>query len=516
MYEFLMHILRAFIGYGALRYTMSAAIIFVVIGMILRSSSTFKNKKSDTGKRRVLAEIGNGLFKLCFIALFTRLLIVTLSFQAAAFKRAHGRISEKNRSAIIMKWGMPHEQSEIRVTQRRKRIWVIRQLLLKGESKQKDKVYSESFWKDQKPPLKPVNEKLPIVLTEKETDKWVVVPQKSILSSKVDIKITNNPRKLGNANYAGYSDEWELSYVITNTSKWITAVNVWFELPAETGLFDKMSVTLDGVDVLQKVKNTDYGFSIPFALDKNGKKTLKISYTSRGLEYLRYIPARMTQTPSSKITMHLNGIPAEKIDYPIGSMPPLEKLDNLKGEQKYTLNWSLNNALTSYDIGIKLPKAMQPEYHYSKLLSEAPVGLVILLVAVIGGALILGTTLKLDIVAVIAIAYCLHYSFMGHLADLMSGFWGPYIISSSTLLILIVIFRLLLSETPKCIRVIDIASFAVMIIFFPLAVIDSERTSFWMQLFYIALILYIAILIIISRKDGLNLNNGNKKIYSHK
>jgi hypothetical protein len=43
---------------------------------------------------------------------------------------------------------------------------------------------------------------------------------------------------------------------------------------------------------------------------------VETGYRSRGLEYLRYIPARMSPTAHYRITVKVDGIPAEKLDYP--------------------------------------------------------------------------------------------------------------------------------------------------------------------------------------------------------
>ena len=61
------------------------------------------------------------LFALMLLFIYTRLFITAVSMQAAGFERAHGRITERNRSAVLMKWGHPHEQQELRVEQTRKR-----------------------------------------------------------------------------------------------------------------------------------------------------------------------------------------------------------------------------------------------------------------------------------------------------------------------------------------------------------------------------------------------------------
>ena len=89
----------------------------------------------------------------------------------------------------------------------------------------------DSFWKDEEYPVCAVDGKLPTVLTVKEDLRDVSVRQKSIVSADVDITVRNNPRTLGNANYAGYTDAWQMTYKVVNRSKWETAAHMSFPLP---------------------------------------------------------------------------------------------------------------------------------------------------------------------------------------------------------------------------------------------------------------------------------------------
>jgi len=44
--------------------------------------------------------------------------------------------------------------------------------------------------------------------------------QCSLVSADAHIALQNNPRRLGNANYAGYDDAWTFKYVVGNLSEW--------------------------------------------------------------------------------------------------------------------------------------------------------------------------------------------------------------------------------------------------------------------------------------------------------
>jgi hypothetical protein len=501
MYEMLMHTLRAFFGSGILKTTLMGSLGITIIVLATNMNPAFRTSlasmRERDGWRSTLVALGTGVFKVILIVLLARLFITALGFQAQGFGRQHGRITETNRSAVLMKWGYPHEQRELSVSHTRKRVWVTRQLQTDSKTK---RVFAQSFWKDQDTPVQAVDGLLPTVISLKEEIKDVSVTQKSVVSADVDITVKNNPRKLGNANYAGYEDAWRLKYVIANRSQWQTTAHLSFPLPAKTGLFDEMYLKVDGKDALDLTKSSQNAIIWDITMPPGATTVVEIGYQSRGLEHLRYIPRRMTQTGHYRVSMAVEGINAGELDYPIGSMPPAENIAKIEGTS-YTLTWKLDNALTSYDIGIKLPVAKQPEYHFTKLLKEAPVGLILLFVLVTVPRIILKSRVRPELVVIFGVAYCLHYTFMGHLSDVMSGFARPFGTSAAVLTLLITSFRL---SDHKCrsLGILDALAFATMIVLYPLAIVDTDGTALWMQLFYLATLTLCCVLLVSRRIPG--------------
>ncbi len=497
MYENMMNTLRQFIGSGALKLCLTIAIGFSVAVLAASMSPAYRRvlaaARERGGWRNILVTLGTGLFKFLLIFVLVRLFITVLAFQANVFSLQHGRITGENRSAVLMKWGYPHEQKELAVHHTRKRTWVTRQLKMPDEEKKKGRVFSESFWKDEACPVSAVDGKMPTVLTMKEDVKDVEVAQKSIVSADIDITVRNNPRTLGNANYAGYNDSWKMKYKVINRSEWETSAHMAFPLPCKSGLFDEMVVTVDGENALDVAKTENNALKWMVHMKPGQEVEVYIAYNSRGLEHLRYIPQRMSQTGHYRVIMNVDGIPADELDYPIGSMPASENLSELKGDS-YALTWKLDNALTSYDIGIKLPVAEQPNYYFATLLREAPVGLVLLVVLLTVPRVLLGIPVRADIAALLGLAYCLHYTFMGRLADAITGFWGPFIISSSLLAAVIGWFCSAGSGL-RIVRIQDATAFIVMTALYPLIVIDPERKDLWMQCIYVGMLIYGCVLL---------------------
>jgi hypothetical protein len=500
MYETLMLTLRGFFGGTALTVLLLTAIVINAIALAAWAAPAYRRRYGDWtaagGWKAIVAGVLGGLVKAAALLLLARLLTTAMTFQANQFQHQHGRVTDRNRSAVLMKWGSPHEQRELTVNHTRSRTWVTRQLQTKVGDE--ERVSTDGYWKDEERPVQPVGGRMPVVLSVAEEEREVPVEQKSLVSADVAIAIRNRPRTLGNANYAGYEDEWRFRYVVANPSAWRTTAAMSFALPAETGLFDGMLLRVDGSNVLDSAESSDGNLVWRRAMPPRSQCAVELAYRSRGLEHLRYIPRRMTQTGHYRVTMTVEGVSGDKLDYPIGSMPAAEDLAS-QTAQPVRLSWTLDNALTSYDIGIKLPEAEQPNYHFANLLREAPVGLVLLLALLALPAWIVRQPLRLEVAATMGAAYLLHYTFMGRLADAMDGFAGPFAISAAVVTALVFCLRLG-DRGSRFLRIQDAMGFATMAIAYPLAVVDTERTSFWMQFLQIGLLAYAALLLLAARR----------------
>lgn len=513
MYETMMNSLRMFLGSGPLRLALLVAIPLIVLGLIAAASPTVREwqrlRRERGGWLSGLCDIASGIFKLLLVFVLARLIMVIMVFQSDVFAHRHGEVTETNRSAVLMKWGLPHEQRELSVLQTVKRTWVTRQLKLPGE---KGEIRQESYWADQEKPVAAIGGQLPQVVSVSSEEKECGVGERSIVSADVNVALKNNPRTLGNANYAGYEDLWTFKYVVANRSEKETTANFVFPLPAARGVFNRLQLRVDGQDMLGSTKtgSSDEGDEDSGAnalrwsavMKPGQERMVELSYESRGLEHLRYIPRRMTQTGHYRVAMEITGIKPSDLDFPIGSMPPDEKLGELKAAP-FTLHWNLDNALTSYDIGVKLPAPVQPNYHFAMLLREAPVGLVLLMVILVVPRLVVGEPVSLLVISILAVAYCLFYTFMGTVADIVSGFVMPFCVAAILLSGVVAGFRLA-GGGSRLLAWQDSIGFAALAVLYPLAIVDVPRTGLWMQVLYLVVLVYLVSLIVIRRVSAGN------------
>lgn len=493
MYEFFMHTLRRLFGSGLLRLSMTVAVGLLVLGLVMWSSGAFRQwcraAQQRTDWRAVALSVGRGLFKLLLVFVLARVLIVALDYRAVLFEHECGRITDRNRDAVLMKWGGPNEQRELSVSFTEKRTWVSRTIKLPGE---KGQVIQQEYWKEEEPQLLPVDGQLPSVVSRREQERNETVHQRGVEQADIDILVRDNPRQLGNANYAGYDDQWRLKYVIVNRHSRPVTATVAYVFPSP--YCDKVKVLVDGKDVTDQVAADNDESTWSIAMDAGARSTIEVSYESRGLEHLRFIPQRRVLTPHYRVSIRVQGIPARRLDFPIGSMPSLEKLSDIDGDD-YTLTWNLDNAMTSLDIGVKLPVAEQPGYLYRRLLAAAPVGLLLLLLLLAGPRLIAGEAFGLPVVALVLVAYVLFNTLLVSLAGLNIDFARALAIAAGVLLACTALFRLLdRSDVRAAVR--DALWFAFVAIGYSLiSICDSERAALYMQIVWIGLLVYMAALV---------------------
>jgi hypothetical protein len=274
-------------------------------------------------------------------------------------------------------------------------------------------------------------------------------------------------------------------------------------LPARAGFFDNVKLLVDNQDMWNdpstavNVPGEQEGVKWYVPMKPKQKSVVEFSYEGKGLEYLRYTPKLMTQTGHYRVSMTLNGVKADDLNWCIGSMPAKENLKEITSSP-VKLTWNLDSALTSYDIGVILPNPDQPTYHVARLLNHARIGLVLLLVLLLVPRIITQEPVRISVVALTAAAYYLLYTFMGQLADLLPWswwFWVSFLLAVAVLTAIVLVLSrrrdgsLLLAKQ-------DILAFLVLAVLYPLAVIDSDRTDFWMQFFYLGILLYACLLVV--------------------
>jgi len=424
---------KLFGGYGRLATTILLVLTALAFALMLlpawrrRECAAWRGE----GKIPLLTLLVSASMRLLLIGAAIGALSMALIVQRGLFAERHGQVTQRNYNAVRMKWGVPHEQRNLVVQQYVMRKVVTEELAdgstrdLETEERQTPVGAEDRIVTDRQvvpPPLAEEADKVNLKRVVRRTTLWrrEWVDTDSIVGAEVEIGLKSTPRTLGNATYAGYEDDWKLRYTVCNRTEFTTQAVFSFPLPAQGhGVFDRLLVEIDGEDWVSRTRYVNGTLTWRMPLKPAEERLIEVGYASRGLAYFRYKPRNMLER--SLVTVSVAGIPPDRLDYPIGSMPPAEDRETLSGDQ-YALHWKLSRAVTNMDVGIKLPSPEQPGYYVTKLLRGAPLGLALLALVLFVTRWLIGRKFDVLPVLLVLLAYYIGYALMGNLNDLITCF----------------------------------------------------------------------------------------------
>ena len=111
--------------------------------------------------------------------------------------------------------------------------------------------------------------------------------------------------------------------------------------------------------------------------------------------------------------------------------------------------------------------------------------------------LIIGEPVNLVVVCVMGFSYCLHYTFMGRLAELFAGFLQPFVISAIALIAIMTWYRI--KDAQSRLRAHDVVIFAIAVVLYPFLIVHEEFTRLWMHLLYLAMLIQVCGLLVLAR-----------------
>jgi hypothetical protein len=406
----------------------------MLLALLVLGSALWRRRlaamEESPGRGPLFWNLAAGFLRVAFAVGGLAFLCVMLRVEAGLFCERHGRVTQRNYEAVTSKWGVPHEQNELRV---RHEVWQTatveefagggsRTLKAPGlepalDGPGEEVLSDETFEPKRGEDGKPLDPREVVRRTKKRTR--LAEPGEAIVSAEINIEIRNCPRYLGGAGYAGFEDRCAFQYAVTNPLAHASGAHFEFPLPAEgNGLFDRLAVKVDG----QEVRGLRYaGGSLLWSRAMAPGEGLKVEvgYESRGLEYFRYLPGNLRE--KYLVALGLRGVPRERLNFPIGAMSPNDDLARLAGDD-YTLHWDLSRAVTNFSIGVIVPAPKQPGFEVARLLREAPPGLAVLALLLVVTRLLLGARVELLPLGLSVLASYLAYTAFAGVSDLAGSF----------------------------------------------------------------------------------------------
>ncbi len=398
------------------------------------------------------------LSRFLFAAMMVLLLAQTfgvlrsyLRKSVAHFQQTHGRVTEANYKAVETIWGAEQTQRELTL-----------QIFYDEE------VTERTEFED---PAKPA-------IIRKKTVRHNVVGNPFVATAHT-VTLTQNARKKGSALYGGYETACRFSWKLKSPADRETKGTLRFPLPAQGAMYDDLTATINGKDVLPKMELSDAALVLTRDLATNEEWIVTISFKSRGMSQWYFQVPEQREIRDFTLALNLPDLPKAKLNYPEGCMSPTDARPTADGRGSL-LTYRLDHAISHKGMGIALPTLPQPGAATNAVLGEAERGWM-LIVAVFLLTLTLSAVRHGPLLCVLfASAIALAFGALGDFSDLLFGFWGTAVIVFLPLLLFLawMVKRIVSGTTGKILA----ALLLVFGLLYPAATgLDGDRQSLYLN-----------------------------------
>jgi hypothetical protein len=194
-----------------------------------------------------------------------------------------------------------------------------------------------------------------------------------LASSKIDVDLQLDQRRKGLLWYSTYGVAFAGKYTYTHEDPREGELVVRYEFPVACANYADFRFAVDGREDPQ-VTPADEGPTkvvVQRIAVKPGRTVpFEIGYRSRGLDEWRYsFGSGVSRVRNFELTMTTD---FAKIDFPSGTISPEAKESNGRG---WRLTWRSNNLISGFDVGMDLPRRINPGPLASRIAFFAPVSL---------------------------------------------------------------------------------------------------------------------------------------------
>jgi len=203
----------------------------------------------------------------------------------------------------------------------------------------------------------------------REVFNQIVTHDVPLEGSTIDVKLEIDYRRKGLLWYSTYRVQFSGKYKIINPSEQTQEMLFDFPLPASGAIYDNFRILIGGKevpDITLTLEKVHYSFK----LLPGQEETVEVRYESQGMEEWWYVfGTDVTQIRNFTLTMNTN---FEKIDFPQTAIAPTEKERTAEG---WKLVWKYTNLLTGVQIGMDMPRKLNPGPWVARVTRSAPVSL---------------------------------------------------------------------------------------------------------------------------------------------
>jgi inner membrane protein involved in colicin E2 resistance len=230
--------------------------------------------------------------------------------------------------------------------------------------------------------------------------------------TRVAVDFDLEHRRKGLLWYSTYEVAFAGTFRFRNTAA-SDSVVFEFPLPAAQAVYDDLRVTLNGAPAVYEIRNQ--GIYATARVPSGDTAMLSVAYRSRGLNQWRYVLGdQVAEVRDLGLMMRTN---FDDIDFPENTLSPTEKTKEGDG---WKLEWRYANLLSGFQIGMDMPKKLQPGPLAGQIAFFAPVSLLFFFAVMFIITTIRGIDLHPMNYAFLAAAFFSFHLLMAYLVDHIS------------------------------------------------------------------------------------------------
>ena len=202
-----------------------------------------------------------------------------------------------------------------------------------------------------------------------DKEKEVITPVE-LESSNIQVGFQLEHRRKGLLWYSTYDVDFDAVYTFKNPLNQRAEGTVTFFFPASGTIYDAFEFRVDDVQITPNESNGYEGINAVVDVPPGGEVPIHVAYKSRGLDSWRYSFSDGITTVknySLKAVTDFN-----EYDFPPQTISPSTKTPTQNG---WTLDWTFNNLVSDFDIGVQMPSKLNPGPLASRMSYFAPVSL---------------------------------------------------------------------------------------------------------------------------------------------
>jgi hypothetical protein len=229
-----------------------------------------------------------------------------------------------------------------------------------------------------------------------DKEKEVITPIE-LESSNVQVDLQLQHRRKGLLWYPTYDVDFDARYTFKNPLKQSAEATVIFFFPASASIYDAFEFRVDDMQVTPNENNGYEGINAVIEVPPGGEVPIHVAYKSRGLDRWHYSFSDGITTVKNFSLKAVTDF--TEYDFPPQTISPSTKTSTKNG---WTLEWTFNNLVSDFDIGIQMPNKLNPGPLASRMSYFAPVSLLFFFTTLI----VLGAVTNRNL-------HPMHYFFLG-------------------------------------------------------------------------------------------------------